>query len=102
MAETTEFVVDPQELRRVAGAFEQAAARLAAAVSRFATSAQPNSNAFGLLPEAQAVHGRYLATAREAHDGLRAVHEAFGHSFAGGLRINAANYVCADQESTLG
>jgi uncharacterized protein YukE len=100
MAGAREFEVDPEALHRAAGAFNDAAARLASAVDRFAASAQPHPEAFGLLPQAQAAHGRYVAKAREAQDGLRSVHEALGGSLAGGLRANAANYVRADRDST--
>jgi hypothetical protein len=99
MARAREFEVDPEALHRAAGAFDDAAARLASAVTRFA-SAHPHPEAFGLLPQAQAAHGRYAAKAREAQDGLRSVHEALGGSLADGLRANAANYVRADRDST--
>jgi len=99
MAGEGQFEVDPDALHRVAGAFDDAAARLANTGSRFVASAQPPPGTFGLLPHAQAAHGRYVETAHEAHDGLRGVHEALGRSLADGLRATAANYMRADLDS---
>lgn len=94
------FTVDPEALLGMAADFDHAADRVSAALTRCATSALAHGEAFGLLPQARAAHGVYLAVARDAEDGLRAVHEAFRHSLAGGLRVNAANYVRADHDST--
>lgn len=95
------FTVDPDELRLAARDFDTAADRAWTALTRYASSAQLHAEAFGLLPQARAAHGLYLARAREAEDGLRAAHEAFRRSLAGGLRVNAANYVRADDDSTI-
>jgi hypothetical protein len=94
------FTVDPDELVGVARQFDDAADRLEAVLARYTASALPHAEAFGLLPQARAAHGRYLAKVREAQDGLHAVHEVFRRSLAGGLRVNAANYVRADHDST--
>jgi Excreted virulence factor EspC, type VII ESX diderm len=100
MASGGQFAVDPEALHRAAGVFDGAAERLAGAVGRFAASAQPAAEAFGLLPQAAAAHARYVALAAAARDGLGDVHGALGLSLAGGLRTSAANYVRADQDST--
>jgi hypothetical protein len=100
MVDARQFEVDPEALHRAAGAFDDAAARLASAVDGFVASAQPHLDAFGLLPQALAAHGRYVAKADEAHDGLLCVRNALANSLAGGLRATAANYVRADLDST--
>ena len=94
------FRVDPDELHRLAGRFDAAADHIASALTRYAMLAQPHRDAFGLLPNARAAHGTYQARAREGHDGLRRVHQAFQHSLAGGLRVTAANYVRSDHDRT--
>jgi uncharacterized protein YukE len=93
------FRVDVDELHRLAGRLDEAAQRVAGALSRFDRAGGPPADAFGALPQARSAHQAYLSRAAEGVNALRSVHGAFGESLAGGVRTCAANYAHADQES---